>query len=87
MGRVIRIERLSSRPGTDEAPVYGPRGYQLADPRHGSTKHHAAHAMFVATLDEAAELVEKGYSLWMTAAGKRPSLISPRSLRIVRGGV
>lgn len=83
-GSVVRIERVSSRPGVVEEPRHTSRGYQLADPRHGSAKHHAENAVFVTTLEEAAELVEKGFSLWMGAEGKRASLISPGSLRIIR---
>lgn len=83
-GKVIGIERVSPRPGGTETPNSTKRGYQLADPRKGDTKHHAEHAVFVRTLDEAASLIDDGFSLWMTRPGKRPSLISPGSLRIVR---
>lgn len=83
-GRVIRIERFSSRGGIVEEPVFTSKGYQLADPAHGKHKHHAELATYVRTLDEAAVLTAKGYSLWMGARGKRPSLIAPKSLRIVR---
>lgn len=82
--RVIRIERVSSRGGVTEEPVVTSRGYQLADPAHGKHKHLAKHATYVRTLDEAAVLTAKGYSLWMGARGKRPSLIAPKSLRILR---
>lgn len=82
--KVLRIERKTPRPGGIEEPHWTTRGYQLADPKHGNVKHHAAHAIFVRTLEEAADLLDRGYSLWMTRAGKRPSLISPGSLRIVR---
>ncbi len=34
-GRVIRIERVSSRGGIVEEPVFTSKGYQLADPAHG----------------------------------------------------
>ncbi len=84
--RVIGIERVSSRTGVVEEPAITSKGYQLADPAHGSQKHHAEHAVHVRTLDEAAELIGKGFSLWMGARGKRASLIEPRSLRIVRCG-
>lgn len=83
-GKVIRIERVSSRPGGTEVPHRTARGYQLADPRKGDEKHHAANATFVRTLEEAASLIDDGFSLWMTRPGKRPSLISPGGLRIVR---
>lgn len=84
--RVIRIERIASRDGVVEEPVVTAKGYQLADPAHGRHKHHAEHATFVKTLDEAAALVERGFSLRMGAKGKAPSLIAPKSLRIVRKG-
>ena len=83
-GRVIRIERVSSRGGVIEEPVVTSKGYQLADPAHGKQKHHAEHATYVLTLDEAAALVSRGFSLRMGAKGKSPSLIAPKSLRIVR---
>ena len=87
-GRVIRIERVSPREGIVEEPDFTSKGYRLGDPAHGNVKHHAEHTVYVKTLDEAAELIEKGFSLWMGAKGKgkRASLISPQSLRIVRGG-
>lgn len=84
--RVIRIERIASRSGVVEEPVVTAKGYQLADPANGRHKHHAEHATYVKTLDEAAALVACGFSLRMGAKGKAPSLIAPRSLRIVREG-
>jgi hypothetical protein len=42
--------------------------------------------VFAATLEDVALLVEQGFSLWMGAEGKRASLISPGSLRVVRVG-
>jgi hypothetical protein len=84
-GKVVRIERTQPRPGGTEQPSRAANGrYQLADPKFGSLKHHAEHAVFVHTLEEAAALIERGFSLWMTREGKRPSLISPNGLRIVR---
>lgn len=84
--RVIRIERVSSRSGVVEEPIITAKGYQLADPAHGKHKHHAEHATYVRTLDEAATLIERGFSLRMGAKGKPPSLIAPKSLRILRDG-
>lgn len=83
-GRVIRIERISSRGGVVEEPAVTTRGYQLADPAHGRHRHHAEHATYVKTLDAAAAMIERGFSLRMGAKGKAPSLIAPKSLRIVR---
>jgi hypothetical protein len=82
--KVIRIERIAPRPGGAEEPVRTSRGYQLADPRHGSQRHHAENAVFARDLDEAAEMIERGFSIWIRGAGKRASLISPKALRIVR---
>jgi hypothetical protein len=85
-GRVVRIDRVSSRKGVVEAPVVTAKGYQLVDPAHGKEKNKVAHATYVRTLDEAASLVSRGFSLRMGAKGKSPSLIAPKSLRIVREG-
>lgn len=83
-GKVIRIERVSPRNGVVEEPEWTPNGYCLADPKFGAEKHHVKNAVFVRTLNEAAELVSAGYSLRMTGQNKRASLVSPKSLRIVR---
>ncbi|WP_372841256.1 hypothetical protein [Phaeovulum sp.] len=85
-GCVTKIERASSRCGVIEEPIVTAKGYQLADPAHGTHKNRAEHATYVRTLDEAAVLVERGFSLRMGAKGKPPSLIAPKSLRIVRDG-
>lgn len=83
-GHVIRIERVSPRKGVVEEPNITAKGYTLGDPSHGGHKHHAEYAVHVKTLDEAAVLIGKGFSLWMKGPGKRASLISPQSLKIVR---
>ncbi|MBB3592415.1 hypothetical protein FHX08_002759 [Rhizobium sp. BK529] len=83
-GRVSKIERVSPREGRTEEPEVTTRGYRLGNPAHGNEKHHAKNSVYVRSLDEAAELIGKGYSLWMAAKGKRASLISPQSLRILR---
>jgi len=85
-GRVIRIERVAPREGVVEEPDFTTKGYRLGDPAHGKFKHHAENTVFVKTLDEAAELIERGFSLWMGRKGKRASLIAPKSIRIVREG-
>lgn len=81
--RVIRIERVSSRKGVTEEPEVTAKGYKLGDPSFGDKKHYAENAVYVRTLEEAAVLIGKGFSLWMGAKGKRASLISPGSLRIL----
>lgn len=82
MKRCVAIERVAPRPGGAEVPALSRRGYELACPRHGAERHHARHAVFVRTLDEAASLVERGYSIRMGRPGLRPSLISPGKLRV-----
>lgn len=85
IGKAIRIERIQPRDGIAEEPDFGTKGYCLGDPKFGDTKHHAENAVYVKTLDEAADLVSAGFSLRMTGKGKRASLVSPKGLRIVRG--
>lgn len=85
MGTVIRIERKTPRPGGVEVPERTADGrYKLGDPAKGDKKHHGEHIVYARTLDEVAGLLARGFSLWMTRPGKRASLISPGSLRIVR---
>tara|TARA_R110002074_G_scaffold378796_1_gene556736 strand:+ start:3183 stop:3443 length:261 start_codon:yes stop_codon:yes gene_type:complete len=81
---VTRIERISPRDGSIEEPEWTSKGYCLGDPKFGNKKHHAKNAVFVKSLNEVAELISQGFSLRMTAKGKRPSLVAPRSLRVVR---
>ncbi|MTI17459.1 hypothetical protein E1162_09435 [Rhodobacteraceae bacterium RKSG542] len=82
---VIRIERIEPRGDVSEEPTYGTKGYCLGNPKFGPTKHHVKNAVYVKTFEEVAELVSAGFSLRMTGKGKRPSLVSPKGLRIVRG--
>ena len=83
-GKELRIERLNPRNGSAEEPAFSTRGYCLGDRKFGPDKHHAEHAVYVKTLADAAELVAARYSLRMARAGKRGSLISPASLRVIR---
>lgn len=80
----VKIERIHSRPGTVEKPVETDRGYELVDRRISTQKNKVENSTFVRSLEEAAYLVEQGFAIRMGALGKRASLISPRSLRIVR---
>lgn len=80
----VRIERIQSRPGLVEAPVETDRGFELVDRRIEGQKNKVENSTFVRSLDEAAYLVEQGFAIRMGAPGKRPSLISPGSLRIIR---
>lgn len=81
--QVARIERIAPRKGVVEEPLVTARGYRLADPAQGGKRHHAALAVHVRSLEEVARLVGRGHCLWMTAKGKRPSLIAPQGLRIL----
>ena len=83
-GKVIRIERAAPRDGIVEEPEWSMKGYCLGDPKFGAEKHHAKNAVFVKTLDEAADLISTGFSLRMVGPGKRASLVAPKGLRIVR---
>jgi len=79
----MRIERVRPRPGSAEEPLRTPSGYQLADPKFGADKHKARYAVFVDTIEDAADLIRgRGFHIWMKGDGKRASLICPASLRI-----
>jgi hypothetical protein len=81
--QMVKIERVTPRMGGVETPWLGERGYQLADPAlPAAARKLVKYATFAETLEEVARLVAKGYALRMGAPGKRPSLISPKSLRI-----
>lgn len=80
----IKIERLHPRPGGQEEPVLTAKGYELAAPGLGKNRNKADNATYVRSLDDAAGLIAKGYSIRMGRRGLRPSLISPKSLRITR---
>jgi hypothetical protein len=80
----VRIERIHPRSGLHETPVETDRGFELVDRRITGPKNKVENSTFVRSIEEAAYLVEQGFAIRMGAAGKRPSLISPQSLRIVR---
>lgn len=75
---------MSPRDAVQEAPFETMRGFELVDRRIPARRHHVVNSTFVQTLEEAAKLVEQGYAMRMAEPGKRPSLIAPKSLRIVR---
>ena len=82
---VIRIVRKRPRPGGDESPTHTGRGYELADPHLGPGYHKVENAKFVQSLEEAADLIEDhGFAIRMNRPGKRPSLVSRKSLHIIR---
>jgi hypothetical protein len=80
----LKIVRISPRPGATESPIESDRGYELVDRRISGQKNKVENSTFVRSIDEAAYLVEQGFAIRMGATGKRPSLISPQSLRIIR---
>ncbi len=87
MGKVQRIERTDDPGRADWVPLRRARGYQLIDrtiPYPG--RNLVANATFVATLDEAGDLIEtRGYGIRMAPPGAlRGDYIYPRSLRVVR---
>jgi len=79
-----RIERIHPREGLNEQPIESDRGFELVDRRIAERRHHVENSTFVRSIDEAAYLIEQGYAIRMGAPGKRPSLIAPASLRIIR---
>lgn len=78
-GCVARTKRSFPRTGATEEPKSMAPGYKLRDPEHGSRKRRAENAVFVATLDGVAARMADGFSVWMVARARRPSLISPGS--------
>ena len=81
----VRIERTKPRCSDGEQPACTSRGYQLADPRLGSEWHYVKNAIYVQSLDEAADLIQnRGFAIRMVCQGKVPSLIRPSGLRIIR---
>jgi hypothetical protein len=79
----VKIERIHPRSGVTELPVETERGFELVDRRIAGQKNKVENSTFVRSIEEAAYLVEQGFAIRMSALGKRPSLISPRSLRVV----
>lgn len=79
----VRIVRVKPRPGGAEEPWKYAEGYQLADPGRGPKWHHVKNAIYVRSLEEAADLIEKQrFAIRMGRQGLRPSLIRPSGLRI-----
>ena len=81
----VRIERIDPRRGEPEAPLQSARGFELVDSRAASVRERADHAAtFIRSIEDAAYLVEQGYSIKMIGEGKRAALVAPTKLRIVR---
>lgn len=78
------LARINPRDGLDEGLVETERGFELVDERVPGERHHVKNATFVRSIEEAAYLIEQGYWIRMADPEKRPSLISPASLRIIR---
>jgi len=83
MAKVLRIERIAPPPGAPEKPLETPMGFQMADPKLGKNRHHKEFAFYRKTLEEVAVELGNGMLLWMKQDGKRQTLISPTSLRII----
>ena len=83
MTKVERIERTSPPKGPPSKVFVTSHGFQMADPSIGKNRHHSEHAIYVRTLDEVDLNLKKGYYLWMKQEGKRQTLISPGSLRVI----
>ena len=83
---MVKIERIKSRPGSVEVPwPDANKSFQLASPDLPTKlRNLVAHSTPAKTIEEAADLVDRKYALRMFAPGKRPSLISYRSLRVTR---
>jgi hypothetical protein len=86
MSKVLRIERVEPRPGKRDEAYRGQRGYQLGDPKLTSDQRkRVAYSRYVATLEEAAHLVEvEGWHIRMGDSYREASLIQPSKVRIVR---
>jgi hypothetical protein len=80
----VKIVRIRPRAGVVEEPIESDRGFELVDRRISGQKNKVENSTFVRAIGEAAYLVEQGFAIRMGAPGKRPSLISPQSLRIIR---
>jgi hypothetical protein len=81
----VRIERAKPRCPDGEHPHETSRGYELADPQKGREWHFVKNATYVKSLEEAADLIEaRGFAIRMSCPGKRPSLILPIGVRIIR---
>ncbi len=77
MPKCIRIERTSPRVGGDEFAIKYDRGYQLVAPGFSKAERNLVrNATFVHTLGEAADLLDRGYSLRMGHLSRLPRLIT-----------
>jgi hypothetical protein len=85
MRKIVKIERTVAPKGLPEEPFRNPSGaFKMADPSFGKKRHHAKHAIFVKSLNDVADHLDSGYSLWMKQPGKRETLICAASLRVIQ---
>lgn len=82
----ISITRRNPKTGKTETPLCERGWFVLGDPAHGDKKHHKEFAVRVRTLEEVLERLRRGFSVRMAGGGTRPSLISPKSLKIEVAG-
>ncbi|WP_198374028.1 hypothetical protein [Neoroseomonas rubea] len=82
----ITITRRNPKTGRTETPLCERGWFVLGDPAHGNQKHHKAFAVRVRTLEEVLDHVRRGFSVRMAEGSTRPSLISPKSLKIEVAG-
>ena len=79
----IRITRMNPRTGQVERPWRNrDHVFVLGDPAHGARKHHDRFAVKVATIEEVAAHIGRGFSVRMTDGESPPSLIAPDSLTV-----
>lgn len=86
MARVTGIHRTDRPDRAHWRPALRPRGYQLIDRAIPyPARNLVSHATFVSTLDEAADLIAKGYAIRMSEDGmKVGDYIYPEDLRVTR---
>lgn len=69
----VRIERTEPRCPDGENPHETGRGYQLADPQNGREWHFAKNAIYVQSIEEAADLIEgRRFAIRMSCPGRPP---------------
>jgi hypothetical protein len=83
--RAIKIKRTDRADRAHWVPLETQNGYQLVSrDLPYPDRNYASNATFVATLDEAGELIEKGYAIRMAEpAASRGDYIYPEHVEIV----
>jgi hypothetical protein len=82
MPKIARIIRKFPRPGIDEPPFLMNGRFKMANPAIGTDHHHAKHAIFKNSLEQVADGLRQGLSLWMKEpeGKRRETLICADSL-------